>query len=67
MREVNLETIIVMLCRGAGFDNSMDSLLSLRNQDFSGNRNVDSTPINTAHTAQYSLFTSAERSARAWL
>ena len=28
---------------------------------------VDSTPINTAHTAQYSLFTSAERIARAWL
>ena len=28
---------------------------------------VDSTPMNTAHTAQYSLFTSAERIARAWL
>ena len=28
---------------------------------------VDSTSINTAHTAQYSLFTSAERIARAWL
>ena len=28
---------------------------------------VDSTPRNTAHTAQYSLFTSAERIARAWL
>ena len=27
----------------------------------------DSTPINTAHTAQYSLFTSAERIAHAWL
>ena len=27
----------------------------------------DSAPINTAHTAQYSLFTSAERIARAWL
>ena len=29
--------------------------------------NVDSTPINSAHTAQYSFFTSAERIARAWL
>ena len=28
---------------------------------------VDSTPIKTAHTAKYSLFTSAERIARAWL
>ena len=28
---------------------------------------VDSTPIDTAHTAQCSLFTSAERIARAWL
>ena len=28
---------------------------------------VDCTPMNTAHTAQYSLFTSAERVARAWL
>ena len=28
---------------------------------------VDSTPTNTANTAQYSLFTSAERIARAWL
>ena len=28
---------------------------------------VDSTPINTAHTAQYSLFASVERIARAWL
>ena len=28
---------------------------------------VDSTPTNTAHTAQYSLFTSAECIARAWL
>ena len=27
---------------------------------------VDKTPINTAHTAQYNLFTSAERIARAW-
>ena len=30
-------------------------------------KGVDSTPTNTAHTAQYSLFTSAERIARAWL
>ena len=28
---------------------------------------IDNTPTNTAHTAQYSLFTSAERIARAWL
>ena len=28
---------------------------------------ADSTPTNTAHTAQYSLFTSAERTSRAWL
>ena len=28
---------------------------------------VDSTPTNNAHTAQYSLFTSAERTSRAWL
>ena len=28
---------------------------------------VDRTPTNTAHTAQYSLFTCAERIARAWL
>ena len=28
---------------------------------------VDSTPTNTANTAQYSLFTRAERIARAWL
>ena len=27
---------------------------------------VDSTPTNTSHTAQYSLFTSAERIARVW-
>ena len=28
---------------------------------------VDTTPINTAHTPQHSLFTSAERIARVWL
>ena len=31
-----------------------------------GDNPVDSTPINPAHTAQYRLFTSAERIARAW-
>ena len=30
-------------------------------------RSVDSTPTNTAHTAQHSLFTSAGRTPRAWL
>ena len=35
--------------------------------DTNGTEDVDSTPTNTAHTAQYSLFKSAERTSRAWL
>ena len=47
--------------------------IAMQNRDHRGRQKhghfsfVDSTPTHTAHTAQHSLFTSAERIARAWL
>ena len=59
-KRVGAHGILRHLRNGGGFG-SLEGIPENRR------RSVDSTPISAAHTAQHSLFTSAERVARAWL